>query len=206
MKWYADRPARLIRQVLADLLAVGWVVLWVWVALTARDFVLQLRAPGDRMVAAGSGIGEVFADAAEKARGLPVVGDDLSGALGRGTDAGNSLVGAGNAQIEIVQDIAFWLAVALIAVPVLFLLLTWLPLRLRFARRAGAAVKLRGNPDLLALRALTTLSPRELAGFDEDPAVAWRAGDRDVVGDLALRHLASLGVSRSPSKGGAPSG
>lgn len=199
MKWYADRPARLVLQLIADLLAAAWVWLWVWVALEARDFVLQLRAPGDRMISAGGGVRDAFTGAADKARGVPVVGDELADALGRGTHAGESLVGAGTAQIEAVQDTAFWLAVALIAVPVMFLLITWLPLRVRFALRAGAAMKLRGKPDLLALRALTSLSPRALASFDTDPAVAWKSGDADVIADLARRHLASLGVVERPS-------
>ncbi|MBM7786670.1 hypothetical protein [Tenggerimyces flavus] len=207
MKWYADRPARLARQVIADLFAVGWVGLWVWVALGARDFVLSLRAPGDRMVSAGAGIRDAFTDAASKAREVPVVGDDLASALGRGTSAGDSLAGAGSAQISVVQDTALWLAVALVAVPVLFLLITWLPLRLRFALRAGAAVKLRDKPELLALRALATLPTRTLTQFDGDPAAAWRTGDVDVIEDLARRHLASLGVRRdgghSPGSGGA---
>jgi hypothetical protein len=203
MRWYADRPARLIRQVLADLLAAAWVVLWTWVALTAHGFVLQLRAPGDRMVDSGSGIRDTFTDAADKARDVPLVGDELAAALGKGTQAGDSLVGAGTAQIGVVEDTAFWLAFALIAVPVLFLLITWLPLRVRFARRAGAALKLRGKPDLLALRALASLSARELAWFDADPAVAWRNGDTGTIDELAQRHLASLGLRQSPGSGGA---
>jgi hypothetical protein len=194
MKWYADRPARLTRQLIADLLAVGWVALWIWVATTAHDWVLELRAPGDGLVNAGGSIRDVFTNAAGKARGLPLVGDDLSGALGNGTKAGESLIGVGNAQIGVVQDTAFWLQVALIAVPVVFLLITWLPLRLRYAIRAANTARLRDMPDLLALRALTSLRPRELAKFDGDPAVAWRTGDLDVIEELARRQLATLGV------------
>lgn len=196
VKWYADRPTRFTSQVVADLFAAGWVALWIWVALTAHDFVLGLREPGDGLVNAGSGIKDVFTSAADKARGVPLVGDDLSGALGGGTRAGETLIGAGNAQISVVQDTAFWLAVALIVVPLLFLLITWLPLRLRFAMRAGAARKLRDSDfvDLLALRALGSLSHRQLAKFTDDPAAAWRRGDEEVVSELARRQLAALGL------------
>lgn len=194
MKWYADRPVRLTRQLIADLLAVGWVAFWIWAATTAHDWVLQLRAPGDGLVNAGGSIRDVFTNAADKARDVPLVGDDLAGALGNGTKAGETLTSAGNAQIGVVQDTAYWLAVALIVLPVLFLLITWLPLRLRYARKAGATAKLRDKPDLLALRALTSLSPRELGKFDRDPAVAWRTGDVDVIEELASRQLAALGV------------
>jgi hypothetical protein len=194
MKWYADRPVRFTRQLIADLLAVGWVALWIWVATTVHDWVLELRAPGDGLVDAGGNIRDVFTNAADKAKNVPLVGKDLAGALGNGTKAGETLTNAGNAQISVVQDSAFWLATALVVIPVLFLLITWLPLRLRYARKAGNTAKLRNKPDLLALRALTSLSPRQLAKFDGDPAVAWRTGDTDVIDELARRQLAALGV------------
>lgn len=194
MKWYADRPVRLTRQLIADLLAVGWVALWIWVATTAHDWVLELRAPGDGLVNAGGDIRDVFTNAASKAKGVPFVGEDLSGALGNGTKAGETLIGVGNTQIGVVQDTALWLAVALVTIPVLFLLITWLPLRLRYALKAGNTAKLRDKPDLLALRALTSLKPRDLAKFPNDPAVGWRTGDTDVIDELARRQLAALGV------------
>lgn len=194
MKWYADRPVRLTRQLIADLLAAGWVAFWIWVATTAHDWVLELRAPGDGLVNAGGDIRDVFTNAADKARDLPLVGDDLSGALGNGTKAGETLIGAGNTQISVVQDTAFWLATALVVVPVLFLLITWLPIRLRYAVKAGSAAKLRDMPDLLALRALTSLTPKELGKFPHDPAAKWRTGDTDTIEELARRQLAALGV------------
>lgn len=194
MKWYADRPARFTRQLIADLLAIGWVALWIWVATTVHDWVLQLRAPGDGLVNAGGSIRDVFTNAAAKARGVPFVGEDLAGALGNGSKAGETLTSAGNAQIGVVQDSAFWLATAIVVIPVLFLLVSWLPIRLRYARKAANTARLRDMPDLLALRALTSLSPRQLAKFDGDPAVAWRTGDTDVIDELARRQLASVGV------------
>ncbi|SEQ43649.1 hypothetical protein SAMN05216188_10334 [Lentzea xinjiangensis] len=194
MKWYADRPVRLTRQLIADLLAAGWVALWIWVATTVHDWVLRLRAPGDGLVNAGGDIRDVFTNAANKARDVPLVGDDLAGALGNGTKAGETLTSAGHAQIGVVEDSAFWLAAALVVVPVLFLLVTWLPVRLRYALRAGSTARLRDKPDLLALRALTGLSARELARFAGDPAVAWRTGDTEVIDELARRQLAALGV------------
>ncbi|SMD11019.1 hypothetical protein [Lentzea albidocapillata] len=194
MKWYADRPARFTRQLIADLLAAAWVATWIWVATTAHDWVLELRAPGDGLVNAGGDIRDVFTNAAAKAKGVPFVGEDLAGALGNGTKAGETLTSAGNAQISVVQDSAFWLAAAIVVIPVLFLLITWLPLRLQYARKAADTARLRDKPDLLALRALTSLSSRQLSKFDGDPAVAWRTGDTDVIDELARRQLASVGV------------
>ncbi|NUT92240.1 MAG: hypothetical protein HOY78_09425 [Saccharothrix sp.] len=196
MKWYADAPVRRAFQAVADLLALAWVWFWVEVAQGARDAVLTLRAPGDGLTRAGNGLRDTFSDAAAKARDVPLVGGRLGEALDKGRDAGGTLVDAGNTQIEAVETTAMWLAVALIAIPVAFLLITWLPLRLRYAKKAGAAQRLRdtGRIDLLALQGLTTLSPRELAKFPTDPATAWRQDDREVVEALATRYLRTRGV------------
>ncbi|MEU5694440.1 hypothetical protein [Actinosynnema sp. NPDC020468] len=196
MKWYAERPGRFGRQVVADLVAVGWTWFWVSLAVGVRDAVLTLRAPGDGLVSAGNSLRDTFSDAAGKARELPLVGGSLADALGHGSDAGGTLVSAGAAQVSAVETTALWLMVAFIAVPVAFLLVTWLPLRVRYARRAGAAARLRaaGRYDLLALYALNNLSLRALGGFSGDPVVGWREGDPVVVKALAGRQLAAVGL------------
>ncbi|MFC6089161.1 hypothetical protein [Saccharothrix lopnurensis] len=196
MKWYADRPARLARQVVADLLAVAWVWFWVVSALAAGDAVRALRAPGDRLADAGRNLSDTFGEAAANARDVPLVGGRLGEALDRGRNAGGTLTDAGATQVEAVETSALWLTVALIVVPVAFLLVTWLPLRLRFARHAAALRRLRdrGRTDLLALRALNALSPGDLAAFPEDPAEGWRRGDPEVVEALAARLLRAGGV------------
>jgi hypothetical protein len=196
MKWYADGAARFTRQIIADVLAAGWVWFWIWFALGTRDGVLTARAPGNGLVSAGARVHDAFADAAGSAGRVPIVGGDLAGALGKGTDAGTTLSDVGHAQIEAVETVATWLMVALIAVPVVFLLVTWLPLRLRFARRAFAARRLRdtGRTDLLALHALNTMSLAQLARFDDDPVDGWRRGDPEVIAVLASRRLARLGI------------
>ncbi|MFC5052266.1 hypothetical protein [Saccharothrix xinjiangensis] len=196
MKWYADQPARMARQVVADLLAVAWAWCWVVVALAAGDAVRELRAPGDRLVDAGRDLGDTFGEAAANARDVPLVGGRLGEALDRGRDAGGTLTEAGATQVEAVETGALWLTVALVVVPVAFLLVTWLPLRLRFARRAAALRRLRdqGRVDLLALRALNGLSPADLAAFPVDPAEGWRRQDPEVVEALAGRLLRAGGV------------
>ncbi|WP_367137214.1 hypothetical protein [Saccharothrix sp. HUAS TT1] len=196
MKWYADRPPRLVWQVLADLLAVAWTWFWVKVADGAGDAVRALRAPGDGLADAGHNLSDTFGDAAAKARDLPLVGGKLADALDRGRAAGGTLTDAGDAQVRAVESTALWLTVALIAVPLAFVLITWLPLRLRFARRAGTARRLRDQDrlDLLALHALTTLSLRDLAAFPGDPVEGWRRQDPEVIRELAARRLRASGV------------
>lgn len=196
MKWYADRPPRLVWQVVADLLAVAWTWFWVDLATAVGDAVRALRAPGDGLSDAGQSLTDTFGDAAAKAREVPLVGGKLADALERGRSAGGTLTDAGQAQVQAVESTALWLTVALIAIPLAFVLITWLPLRLRFARRAAVARRLRDQErfDLLALHALTTLSLRDLAAFPGDPVEGWRRRDPETIKALADRRLRASGV------------
>ena len=198
MRFYAESPARAARQVLCDLLAVGWVVLCVQVARTAHDLVLALQRPARALAGAGDAIRSAFDDAARTASGVPFVGDALAQALGTGTGAGQSLATAGHEQAESIAEVAFGTAVAILLLGVLPMLVLWLPLRLRYARMAGSAMSARGvDTDLLALRAIARRPVRRLLEVSSDPAAAWRRDDRDVVHDLAALELHSLGL-RAP--------
>jgi hypothetical protein len=198
MRIYAERPGRAGLQLLADLLAVGWIALCVWVARAAEEFLLRLQGPARTLTGAGESIRGAFDDAARTASGVPFVGDDLARALGTGTGAGDSLANAGREQMEAIASVAFGTAVAIVVLGALPVLLTWLPLRLRYAQQARSAVTARTvDTDLLALRAITRLPVRRLLKIAPDPAAAWRRDDRPVVRALAALELRSLGL-RSP--------
>ncbi|MGW5721008.1 hypothetical protein ACWEVP_32870 [Amycolatopsis sp. NPDC003865] len=197
MQLYAERPIRRTAQLVSDLLALLLVIFAVWLGTSAHDEVMKLRAPGDGLVDAGTGLRGTFDSAANSAGGLPLVGDALAKALHGGSSAGAKLADAGHWQIEAVESLAWWLAVIIIALPVVVLVTTWLPLRWRFTRRASAAARLRAlgdeGLDLLALRALTTLPARRLASLGE-AATGWRQRDRDVIEELAGHELARHGL------------
>ncbi|GLZ43192.1 hypothetical protein [Actinokineospora sp. NBRC 105648] len=199
MKLYADHPVRWSRQVVADVAAVLLVLLAIWLASEVRDTVLLLRAPGDGLVNAGNALRGTFDSAAAKADDVPLVGDSLAEALRSGADAGNRLSGAGQQQIAAVEDLAFWLTVVLIAVPVALLLITWLPLRLHYVRQASGAERLRRlgaeGHDVLALRALMTQPLGRLAR-SRDVGAGWRAADPGAIEALASLELRRLGLRR----------
>lgn len=198
MQLYAERPIRRTAQLVSDLLAVLLVVLAVWLANSVYDEVMKLQAPGNGLVDAGTGLRGTFDSAANSAGWLPLVGDALAKALHGGSDVGNKLTDAGHWQIEAVENLAWWMAAIIIALPVLTLVVTWLPLRWNFTRRATAAAHLRAlgddGLDLLALRALATQPLRRLASVD-DAATGWRQRDRDVIEKLAGHELARHGLA-----------
>jgi hypothetical protein len=198
MRIYAERPARAALQLLADLLAVGWIALCVYIARTAQDILLRLQEPARALAGAGTSIRTAFDDAARTASGVPFVGDDLARALGTGTGAGDSLAAAGNQQMEAIAAFAFGTAVAVVVLGAMPVLIVWLPVRVRYARLARSAVTARAvDTDLLALRAIARRPVRRLLRVAPDPAGSWRRDDRDVVRELAALELRSLGL-RAP--------
>jgi hypothetical protein len=199
MRFYAERPGRAGLQLLGDLVAAGWVWLTVFVARTVHDFVLGLQGPARTLAGAGESVRGAFDNAARTAAGVPFIGEDLARALGTGTGAGDSLVAAGQEQIEAIGRVAFGTTVATVVLGAMPVLFVWLPLRLRYARLARSAVTARGvDSDLLALRAITRRPVRELLRISPDPASSWRRDDRTVVHELAALELRSLGL-RAPS-------
>ena len=197
MQLYAERPVRRTAQLVSDLLALLLVALAVWLGTSVYDEVMKLRAPGDGLVDAGTGLRGTFDSAANSADGIPLIRDALAKALHGGSAVGTKFADAGRWQIDAVESLAWWLAAVIIALPILTLAVTWLPLRWHFTRRATAAAYLRtlGDEglDLLALRALATQPLRRLAAVDA-PATGWRELDRDVIEKLAGHELARHGL------------
>jgi hypothetical protein len=118
------------------------------------------------------------------------------------------VTGAGQAAQDAEGTLATILTLVLIVLPVGWLLVRWLPWRLRYAQEAGAAARmLTGTPDLelLAARALATAPLPRLAALPAGTGAAWRAGDPGAVRTLAGLELRRLGL-RMPAdeRPGAP--
>jgi uncharacterized membrane protein YciS (DUF1049 family) len=207
MRIYAERPARAARQLLADVVALGWVVAWIVAGVTIHGLLLALQSPGRRLVTAGETVARTFDDAARTAGGIPFVGDDLARSLGSGTEAGASLAAAGQEHIDTIAALAVTAGTGIAVLGALPVVLVWLPARIRFARAAAAAVAAREiGPELLALRALTNRPVRELLAVVPDPVAAWRSADPhalDGFAELELRALGLRGRSRAPLPAGA---
>ncbi len=195
MRFYAERPARVARQLLADVAVIGWVWLVVTLARAGRNLLEQLQGPATTLTAAGQSVRDSFASAAKTASQIPLVGGELAKALGLGTGAGESLAAAGQRQEQIIDAVGMWAAVAVVAFAAVPVVLLWLYVRLSYARTAGSAVAARARDvDLLALRALAHQPTRQLLRVSGDPAGAWRRDDPAVVNDLATLELRALGL------------
>jgi hypothetical protein len=194
MQLYARSPVLRARQLAADVGMLAWLVLWIVLARVVHRAVLVLAEPGQAVENLGRSVAGNMSSAADAADRVPVVGDEMSKPFGALADAGDSVSGAGQSAQDAVGTLATVLAVVLVVLPVGWLLLRWLPWRLRYAREAGAARRLlTGTPDLelLAARALATAPLPRLAALPPGTGAAWHAGD-----PAAVRLLAGLEAQR----------
>ena len=198
MKLYADSPVRRSWQVAADLLFVVWVYAWVRTALVVRDATLSLAGPGEQMDRAGTGLARRLGEAGSAVGDVPLIGAEVQAPFDEAGSAAGQIAAAGRAQVEAVETLAFWLGLAVGAIPVLIALAIHLPLRWRFVREATAGARYvdsTADLDLFALRAMARQPMHRLARISDDPATAWRRGDREVVRALALLELRDSGLS-----------
>jgi len=195
---YADRPGTGLRQITTDLLVFVWVTFWIWLATKVYDTVEKLAVPGRKIEGAGESMAGGLSEAGDKVNNIPGVGDELASPLDRAAGAAEALADAGRDQQAAVHNLALLLVVLLLIAPLSLVLFVWLPLRIRWIRRATYATALGGGRpgrDLLALRALANQPLRRLVRLHPDAAGAWRDGDDSVVQALAAMELRSLGLS-----------
>ncbi len=198
MKLYADAPVRRARQVTGDLLLLLWIWTWVKVASVVHDATLTLARPGEEISDAGGGLADRLREAGDTVANVPLVGDEVRGPFDGAGSAAERLAAAGDAQVAAVQDLAFWLGLAVGAIPVLIALAVYLPLRWRFVREATAGRRFIDSVDdldLFALRAMARQPMHRLARISDDPAGAWRRQEPEVVRALAALELRDSGLS-----------
>ena len=193
MQWYAETGARRVRQVAADLALLAWIVLWWRVSRVTRDLVAALGTPGRGLASSGDRIADAFDDVAGAVDGAPLVGGLLRAPFAELAGAADAVGDVGRSQEAAALALATWTGRLTLLVPVLLVGLVWAVVRVRGARRLGAARRLRdgGDQDLLALRALVGRTPRELLAVSPTPGADWRAGR---TADLAALELRSLGL------------
>jgi hypothetical protein len=197
VKIYADRLPTALRQLLTDLLVVAWVYASIRFAFWLHDLVEKLAVPGRKLEGAGAGLADNLAEAGGKVGRVPLVGDELTAPFGKAADAARTVAEAGRDQQELVGQLALALAIAALVFPLGLVLFGWLPLRVRWMRRAGSARALAAAPagrDLLALRALAGQPLGKLTRIAPDVAEAWRRGDDATVDALAALELRGLGL------------
>src|SRR5512144_798286 len=194
LKWYAETPRVLFRQLLTDGCVVAWLLGWGWVAATLHRLLARLAIPGAQVQASASDVARQLESAGVGTRDVPLVGGPLAAALEAGARAARGVAAAGATGRDVASAVAWWLPLFVAAGPVVAVLLWWLPWRVRWAREASAARRLCLDLELFAWRALAHRPLREVARIAPAPACGLRRGDPRVVAALARLELAALGV------------
>lgn len=194
MSWYAQTPALRNRQLLRDVAVAVWVLVWLAIGVAVHDAVDQLAAPGRALQSAGEQLAGGLSGAATSAGDVPLLGDDLGDPLDAAASAGEALATAGAAQQNAVQLLAVVMALVLAGLPIAWALQRWLPPRLAFAREHRAAVDLREDVELWALRAAMHRPLDELATLGPDPVGRWRRGEPGAAEALAALEQRSAGL------------
>jgi len=177
------------------------VLIWIWLAEVVHDAVMGLATPGRKLDAAGTSMADKLRDAGSTVGGIPYVGDDAGRPFDGAGSSADQVAAAGRSQVEAVETLAFWLALAVALIPILIALAVYLPPRIRFVLRATAGQKFLDSTadlDLFALRAMANQPLHVLTKVSPDPAGSWRRGDPDVIRRLAVLELKDVGLAPPP--------
>lgn len=194
MKLYAEVPYYRTRQIVQDVLALLWCILWIRVGMAINTLVNRLQGPGRAIEDAGSGLAGNFNSLSERVGGVPLVGDTLRDPFEAAAGAASVLQQAGQTHQDVIHTLALWLGVLFAIIPIGYVLLRYLPSRLRWIREASAASRLRIDAEdlqLFAIRAVATRPLYELRRACSDPAGCLARGDFE---PLAALELGALGL------------
>lgn len=198
MKLYADRPGRLLGQVLGDLTVL--VVCWLAVRLGRGTYarVAELATPGRDAEATALRLNGRLREAARDVREAPLVGETLARPFRELASTSRELAASAQSYQDTVEQVATLAGVLVAAMPVLLVLSVWLPRRVAWVVEASAAVRLvRGGEaanDLLAVRALARQPLQRLARLGPEVVSGWKAGDPAATAELARIELDELGL------------
>lgn len=208
LRWYAQTPGRRSRQVAVDVAVVTWCLAWAVVGWAAYRAVRSLVAPTLELAGGAERTAEQLQRGGDGVAGLPLVGEDVASPFRSAAGSVGDIAVSTTRLADLVGDLAVAVGLLVPLAPVAVVLLLWLPARLRFARRAGAAgamLSAGADPQLFALRALTTQPLPRLAAVSADPVGDWRRGDPEVTARLAALELDRLGLV-PPTGPGLPPG
>jgi hypothetical protein len=194
---YANRPGRLLAQLLSDILVLAWTFVWVMVGSAVYAAVDTIATVGRQVQEGADGVSGNLASAGDSVDNVPLIGDGLSGPLKAASSAAAEIAGAGQSLDSTATWLAWVLAVAVAATPIVAIGLPWLVLRIRFFRRKLTVLTLastHAGQELLAMRALANRPLAKLTAVDPDPIGAWRRDDRPAIRGLALLELHAAGV------------
>jgi hypothetical protein len=198
---YAQRRARMLSQVVVDLFVAVWVVVWWFVGRTTQRTIAAVAAPARSSGDAARDLRDQMREAAEQTGQIPGLGAELRRPFDGAARSLQGVIDAADEQVATVERAGLLLGWLVFFIPVIIVLLIWLPARIRFFLRARATQRFldaQADLDLFALRAMVTQPMQVIARISDDPVAAWRRGDREVIRALAAVELRRTGLDLPP--------
>lgn len=203
MKLYAERPIRLLPQILFDAAIVTWLAFWWNVANRVNNTADASTVGANKLETSAASLSGNLTEAGQRLRKVPLVGDTLQSPFDKSAAAANQISAAGRDMSVGIDDLGDLLGYLTAAAPYLFALLLWGMIRIPWLRKASQAAKLRrttAGMDVLALRALQHRSAAELFAVSSGPATSWRTGDEETSRALGELHLRKLGLNAAKAE------
>jgi hypothetical protein len=192
IKPYPDRRWPAFLRVLADTVTVAWTIVWAYLGFLIYQTVMGLEVIADGITSTGATFNSWIASFRRVALQVPLITQfllDTADALKK--YSGDPLVAAGHNIHDAILQTAIVLALLVAVPPILLVLLPYAGWRWRDMRETGAALafvriaSMTGRAEqaraVLAYRAVSTLSFRQLMSASADP-----------VGDIAERRYDRL--------------
>ncbi len=184
-------------QLFSDAVMLIWTMIWVFVGMAVHSAVATIAEFGYQVESGANGVAGNLESAGNSVDGVPFIGDSLANPLTAAGAAASDIADAGQSLGVTAGWLAWLLALAVAAPPILALMMPWLFLRVRFFRRKWTAVTLASTAageQLLALRALANRPLPKLAAISTDPVGAWRNQDPVAIRGLAALELRAAGI------------
>lgn len=175
-------------QLALDSALVLWTVAWVWMGFAVAH---ELRGIADLSDTVG-GVGRAVTSVGDSLRGLPLVGDQMSGPADQLQQAGRDAVASAQSARTSARRVGTLLGISIALIPTLPLLALYVPGRLaaaqerRSLRRAIGRGRSPELDELLARRALVHLPYHRLRRVSSDPLVDLRRGEHRALADAEL--------------------
>lgn len=201
IKLWSELPVARLKEQVADIATLIWVVFWVRIAWQLFTFLAAFAEAGRKVHVGGQTMIQSGRDLGESLAGVPLVGPGIRNIV---TDA---FAGAGRPLSDFGTDLERFIVVVSVVLALLFALVTlgpwlarYLPWRWERLQRVRAAHRaIRTAPKVpgaqiesaLAMRAVTRLDYPTLLEYTPDPLGDWASGRHD---RLARAELASVGL------------